>query len=66
MKIGNRKMADSCEYFIRVPEERFIEVPSEFGTFVCFRSDTIVHEVPLSAKRERFCFLTGWLRKDII
>ena len=45
-------------------EERFIEVLPTFGTFVCFRSDTIVHEV-LPAKRERFS-LTGWLRKDII
>jgi SM-20-related protein len=43
------------------PEGRFLEIPPEGGTFVCFLSDRIVHEV-LPANRERFS-LTGWLRR---
>jgi SM-20-related protein len=41
-------------------EESYTDVLPEYGTFVCFRSDTVYHEV-LPATRERFS-LTGWLR----
>ena len=41
--------------------ESFTDILPVAGTFVCFRSDTIYHEV-LPATRERFS-LTGWLRK---
>ena len=44
--------------------ESYFEVLPTFGTFVCFRSDLIYHEV-LPAHRERFS-LTGWLRKEIL
>jgi len=40
--------------------EIFTDVLPEKGRFVCFRSDTIYHEV-LPANRERFS-LTGWIR----
>lgn len=42
----------------------FVEVHPEAGTFVCFRSDLIYHEV-LQAKRERFS-VTGWLKKSAL
>ncbi len=42
--------------------ETYTDVLPEFGTFVCFRSDAIYHEV-LPGRRERFS-LTGWLRKE--
>ena len=41
--------------------ESFTDVFPGAGTFTCFRSDTINHEV-LPATRERFS-LTGWLRR---
>lgn len=41
----------------------FADVLPEAGTFVCFRSDTVYHEV-LPGSRERFS-LTGWLRRDV-
>lgn len=41
--------------------EESLDVLPRAGTFVCFRSDTIWHEV-LPARRERFS-LTGWLRR---
>lgn len=41
----------------------YTEVYPEAGTFVCFRSDTVYHEV-LPGSRERFS-LTGWLRRDV-
>jgi SM-20-related protein len=44
--------------------EAYQEVLPTFGTFVCFRSDLIYHEVRPS-RRERFS-LTGWLRKEIL
>jgi SM-20-related protein len=44
--------------------ETHYEVLPTFGTFVCFRSDLIYHEV-LPSRRERFS-LTGWLRKEIL
>lgn len=39
----------------------FLDVQPHFGTFVCFRSDTVYHEV-LPANRDRFS-LTGWLKR---
>lgn len=39
-----------------------MEVIPEAGTFVCFRSDLIPHEV-LKANRQRLS-LTGWLRRE--
>jgi len=42
--------------------EGFCDVVPEGGTFVCFRSDLVEHEV-LPAKRERYS-ITGWLRKQ--
>lgn len=39
--------------------ERFVDVVPRGGTFVCFRCDTIYHEV-LPASRQRVS-LTGWL-----
>lgn len=43
-------------------DDAFVEVWPEAGTFVCFRSDTILHEVR-PTERERLS-LTGWLRKE--
>jgi len=43
-------------------DDLFIDVLPEFGTFVCFRSALVYHEV-LPSKRERYS-LTGWLRRD--
>jgi SM-20-related protein len=43
------------------PDGTFVDVLPRAGTFVCFRSDTIEHEV-LPANRDRLS-LTGWLRK---
>ncbi len=44
------------------PEGRHVDVLPTAGTFVCFRSDLIEHEV-LPARRERFS-LTGWLHRE--
>ncbi|MEZ4699747.1 MAG: 2OG-Fe(II) oxygenase [Rhodothermales bacterium] len=44
------------------PEHLFVDVLPEAGTFVCFRSDRIVHEV-LPSRRERLS-LTGWLHRE--
>jgi len=44
--------------------EGFCDVVPEGGTFVCFRSDLVEHEV-LPAKRERYS-VTGWLRKQAL
>ncbi|QXD15013.1 2OG-Fe(II) oxygenase [Rhodocaloribacter litoris] len=41
-----------------------VDVWPEAGTFVCFRSDTIYHEV-LPTRRERLS-LTGWLRRPSV
>ena len=43
-------------------KEKFTDIIPEGGTFVCFRSDTIYHEV-LPGEKERFS-LTGWLKKE--
>jgi SM-20-related protein len=42
-------------------QETHIDIYPEAGTFVCFRSDSIYHEV-LPSRRERFS-LTGWLKR---
>lgn len=42
--------------------EDSVDVWPERGTFVCFRSDVIYHEV-LPTRRERLS-LTGWLRRE--
>jgi SM-20-related protein len=44
------------------PNNVYVDVWPEAGTFVCFRSDRIVHEV-LPARRHRFS-LTGWLHRE--
>lgn len=44
------------------PTDVYGDVWPEAGTFVCFRSDRIVHEV-LPARRHRFS-LTGWLHRE--
>ncbi|HKJ44315.1 MAG TPA: 2OG-Fe(II) oxygenase [Balneolales bacterium] len=43
-------------------EDEYIDIDPLQGTFVCFRSDQIYHEV-LPANKERFS-ITGWLKKD--
>lgn len=43
-------------------EETFQDIIPMAGTFACFRSEMIFHEV-LPAAKERFS-LTGWLRKE--
>lgn len=45
----------------KTEEDKFTDVIPEAGTFVCFRSDLIYHEV-LPARRERLS-ITGWLRR---
>jgi SM-20-related protein len=47
-------------YFEEAGEEKHIDIEPRFGTFVCFRSADIPHEV-LPTKKERFS-ITGWLR----
>lgn len=42
----------------------YTDVTPQGGTLVCFRSDTVEHEVLLAA-RERYS-LTGWLRKNSV
>jgi SM-20-related protein len=42
--------------------EEYIDIDPLPGTFVCFRSDQIYHEV-LPANKERFS-ITGWLKKE--
>lgn len=44
-------------------DDRFIDFLPEAGTFVCFRSDSVYHEV-LPAMRERLS-LTGWLKQRL-
>lgn len=61
----NRDWTADAGGYLRIYEgtdgfETHVDVLPEFGTFVCFRSDTVFHEV-LPATRERFS-LTGWLR----
>ena len=46
------------------PEHAFVDIWPEGGTFVCFRSDRVVHEVR-PAHRERFS-LTGWLCREAV
>lgn len=41
-------------------EETFTDIEPQAGTFVCFRSDTVYHEV-LPASQTRYS-LTGWLK----
>ena len=47
---------------IHLNENDCEEILPEAGTFICFRSDLIYHEV-LKCTKERFS-LTGWLRRD--
>lgn len=61
----NRDWTDDAGGHLRIYEgsgeqESYLDVLPQFGTFVCFRSDSVYHEV-LPATRERFS-LTGWLR----
>jgi SM-20-related protein len=42
--------------------EGFVDIEPKMGSFVCFRSDLIEHEV-LKTTRTRFS-ITGWLRRD--
>lgn len=44
--------------------ERCFDIAPEAGTFVCFRSDLIEHEV-LPTNRTRFS-ITGWLRREAV
>jgi len=57
--------ADGGQLRIYTNEENdpdsFIQILPEAGTFVCFRSELIYHEV-LPASRERYS-VTGWLKK---
>ncbi|HKJ31783.1 MAG TPA: 2OG-Fe(II) oxygenase [Balneolales bacterium] len=48
-------------YMTQDEKESYIDIDPTLGTFVCFRSDLIYHEV-LPAKRNRFS-LTGWFKK---
>jgi SM-20-related protein len=63
----NNEWAESDGGQLRIYDEDgtdFTDITPQAGTVVCFRSDTVEHEV-MPALRERYS-LTGWLRKDTV
>jgi SM-20-related protein len=57
----NWKKGDGGELRIYLADDAYIDVEPTLATFVCFRSDTVWHEVlPTNVPRAA---LTGWLRR---